>query len=763
MILGGLHGLILVECESAFWAQSASCSSQVLSFSHFGPDMWAARFGGPNHGRRWTRSAIAAQPKAEEHGGEPGGSRSAAGPVFARESDGGLDAGPVPAGPVTAREFGGELDAGPAPAGPVTAGVFHRNPFVGRGSTTGASGLDGTVFPFPGFPGAKPSGGGSAGDDSGGGGLARLPVSVLIGAGAHAELGRLGIGAPIPASALGLGGGFGEGSPPDPCSTLARVSAPGSVDAHGGGVKRQAEEAVVGSSASSSSGAQVGMSKVVRLRRGGHPILPFKACGSRDKMNTIAVDPVATQAAVDKFNELIYAPSSAASKASRARLWYTTAAAFGIDPFPLTPAKVLKFAAVLKEAGYRSGYLYLVEAEQIHARLGHPLEQPLRLAMTDARRGLERGLGPPARSAEIRPEWLDELHAAVGNSDVELDRRDDSPRGGLFVWGLGTGWLLREIELSLLDLHADTLKIDDAKGITTLKLNSSKMDPSGRSASRTHRCSCEGVSLPSCPVCSARHLLELAMRTWGGNRDSHEAKLIPLIGTIARPHRFVEKQALVAAAQRDAELIRSMGVADVVPSEVTGHFMRRSGAKSWTRRGLTLASVQWLGRWGSAAVMMYVEEAAEEMAPGADHGVPVEVVRAEAAIALRCFPAQEELAGQVGLPALLGRPEVQQSLAEAGIAEDRLLALEQFASEARSEIGGARALAQELDELVRPSFVLNTSSEVLHRAVRTERLASLVASTRCGWRWARSPVSRPVSAEEVTNAGQLWVVCAKCS
>ena len=162
---------------------------------------------------------------------------------------------------------------------------------------------------------------------------------------------------------------------------------------------------------------------------------------------------------------------------------------------------------------------------------------------------------------------------------------------------------------------------------------------------------------------------------------------------------------------------------DVVPSNITGYFMRRSGAKSWARRGLPLARVQRLGCWGSSAVMMYVEEAAEELAPGAEHGAPVEAARADAATAFGCLPAHGGLAEHEGLLAMLGRPEVQQSLAEAGVAEDRLVALERFAAEAKSVIGDARVLAQELGELVRPSLVVSTSSEALHRAVRTVRLA----------------------------------------
>ena len=295
--------------------------------------------------------------------------------------------------------------------------------------------------------------------------------------------------------------------------------------------------------------------------------------------------------------------------------------------------------------------------------------------------------------------------------------------------------------------------------MATLRISSSKMGPAGRSAARTHSCICGGERIPSCPLCAASHLLGLAMASWGGDRHSQGAKFVPLIGTMAAPHRFVSKQALVAAAQSDAELIRSLGIAEVIPAEVTGHFMRRSGAKAWARSGFSLATVQWLGRWGSSAVMLYVEEAAEELAPGVDHRVPLEVVRSDAAVALRWAPRKDESRSMLSV---LGEPEVKQGLVEAGVVEDRLEALEQFAVQVRGEIGGARALAQELEELVRPSFVLNTSSEVLHKAVRTERLSPVLASTVCGWMWARSPLSRPVPAEEEAGSGPLWGRCARC-
>ena len=466
---------------------------------------------------------------------------------------------------------------------------------------------------------------------------------------------------------------------------------------------------------------------------------------------------------MDKFGEMVYAPGSAASKSSRARLWQSTADILHIAPFPLTPEKVLQFAAILKEAGYRSGFLYIVEIEQVHVRMGYPLDHPLRLAVADARRGLERGIGAPARSAELRPGWLDELHAAVDKGDVVLERGNSSPRGGLHVWGVGMGWLLRELELAMLNVHADTLRVNEVEGTVTIKVSSSKTDPAGRSASRTHRCRCSGRKLPSCPVCSSQILLKLAMESWGGDRSSEKAKLVPLIGTVANPLAYVAKSALVHAAQCDAASIKELGIAEVASAEVTGHFMRRSGAKELARRGVSLARIQWLGRWGSAAVLSYVEEAAEE-APdfhdqsSKDGQLLWDGVKSDLACVLRAASP-----GGDRLQDVLDRPAVRAECAQSGMTEARLMALERFAAEAKTELGDTSALALELDHLVRPTFVVNRTSRVLHRAFRTERLDPVMASTVCGWKWARSPLSQPVGAEDVARAGPLWTECAKCT
>ena len=315
-------------------------------------------------------------------------------------------------------------------------------------------------------------------------------------------------------------------------------------------------------------------------------------------MLTIAQSSSAMEAAQKKFKSVTYAPGTVVSKGVRSRLWHDFAGALEIDPFPLTPGKVTAFAAALRDAGYRSGAFYLGEIQQVHVRMGFDVDGPLRMAIADARRGLERGLGPPTRAAEIRPEWLDEFQATIDIGDTILDRPGDGPRGGVYAWGVGCGWLLREIELAMLDMHAETVTIDESTGAATIRVGASKTDPAGRGAARTLPCRCGGRRRPSCAACSARTVLELAVAAWPGDRHSEAARRIPLIGTVADAGRTVEKAAFVRAAQADARILGSMDLLHVDPATVTGHFMRRSGAKSLARRGVPLAKIQWLGRWG---------------------------------------------------------------------------------------------------------------------------------------------------------------------
>ena len=190
--------------------------------------------------------------------------------------------------------------------------------------------------------------------------------------------------------------------------------------------------------------------------------------------------------------------------------------------------------------------------------------------------------------------------------------------------------------------------------------------------------------------------------------------------------------------------------------------MRRSGATSLARRGLSLARVQWYSRWGSATVLCYVEEAAEESAELRGLESSWDDLRVDLASALRTQATKGLGESRAQVHELLSESSTRTTLAEAGVQGTRLVALEEFAAEARKDLGQTRALVTELDRLIRPELVLNTSSGVLHRAVRPNLADPLATTTKCGWRWAKSPLGRPALDEEVGLAGLGWTKCKTC-
>ena len=174
---------------------------------------------------------------------------------------------------------------------------------------------------------------------------------------------------------------------------------------------------------------------------------------------------------------------------------------------------------------------------------------------------------------------------------------------------------------------------------------------------------------------------------------------------------------------------------------------------------MPLAKIQWLGRWGSSAVLAYVEEAAEE-APVDLDCTGWDQVRGDLAQILRC-------AGPTSLE--VEPRELRRVMSAAGLGEERLCAVEAFLGTIREELSGTSRLCIELDGLVRPEFVLSLvpqrgqgKTRMVHKAVRCERLDPDACSTICGWRWGRSAHAKPALAAEMAEAGELWRKCPRC-
>ena len=115
------------------------------------------------------------------------------------------------------------------------------------------------------------------------------------------------------------------------------------------------------------------------------------------------------------------------------------------SPYPLTPESIKLLAGAVKEAGYKSAYMYIIEAKTQHVEMGctwsHLLDRHVKLTVSAAK----RGMGPRKKAPEIAEDvW----------SGRPLLPDGSSAKGGVLLpvhlFALGTHWMLREIELAML-------------------------------------------------------------------------------------------------------------------------------------------------------------------------------------------------------------------------------------------------------------------------------------------------------------------------
>ena len=225
--------------------------------------------------------------------------------------------------------------------------------------------------------------------------------------------------------------------------------------------------------------------------------------------------------------------------------------------------------------------------------------------LSQCRRALRRGVGPRSKAAELRLEWIAAEAASLrGASAKELF-------WPFVTYVAANRWLLREIEVA--NAKLGHLGFDDANRIVSLFLPVSKTDSGGLGRERRLRCCCGGgAPVATCPFHAMKaHVVEL--KRWSGvGEDKEAAWRQPLFPTM--DNQVPTKAATVAGWQR------------LAPEEVSvgGHSARRSGAKRCAREGWHILAIQHLGRWASAQVLEYVEEAYAESPQGPQGAEPPE-------------------------------------------------------------------------------------------------------------------------------------------
>ena len=431
----------------------------------------------------------------------------------------------------------------------------------------------------------------------------------------------------------------------------------------------------------------------------------------------IAESPALVHRARVGYQQLAYAAGTMDTKASMFKAWCEVMATHDLAPLPLTTEKCQLFVSVFRAAGFRTTYNYLVEARQRHLKEGFGWNEQLELCIKECKRVCTRGIGPTRRSEEIRMEWMQEAWELDGG--VVGPPKPEGPHGGLLVWALGCHFLLREVELACLTLHKDIVHLDHDRKTITLALAAPKTDPGGRGVKRTLPCCGKRTMVEfhglNCPFDVAQELIARQEERTQVDPCSLLAHSMPLVGQEGAPRLFVSKVNMVETAQADAARIaaRVQNASDIDVQRLTGHFMRRSGAKALARSGTPIELIKHMSRHSTNVVQAYVEEALEE-APNA--------------------------------PSMLADYRQTQKLIEE--CKDELQALKKArASEPTVETVSSSSTGQPLVELqgevrllwenLRPSYIRNMISGTAHSTQGCQFWQPPMDwTTKCGWKWA---------------------------
>ncbi|CAJ1362729.1 unnamed protein product [Effrenium voratum] len=280
----------------------------------------------------------------------------------------------------------------------------------------------------------------------------------------------------------------------------------------------------------------------------------------------------------------VFARSNHQAMDARWTTWQKLSRQWELEPLPLTTAKIRAIASSLKAGGYKSLRAYFSRVRRQHvAQCGEAAPADVDLAIRDAVRSIERGIGGPALEDGFRFEQV----------TLSLDSKSATKKAAIFT--LGVWFLLREIELAALQVKH--VAVDEANTIVTISLSCSKMDTVGQSVHRSHKCYCSYV-----PETRRDHYEEMSKEeTISIIREVLGASNIPLLRTSEalpppsrafkdHPEESADQPIFnLAAMQRSCPGRRSLALQalSAEPSSVSsGKDLGRRGRKYLSVRGI---------------------------------------------------------------------------------------------------------------------------------------------------------------------------------
>ena len=270
-----------------------------------------------------------------------------------------------------------------------------------------------------------------------------------------------------------------------------------------------------------------------------------------------------------------------AKNAKRRKITDLLNAACDGEHFPLHQESILAVATALDEAKLQSGDQYIHELKLMHIEAGHDWSAPLERQLFLCKKALKRHRGPEVRAKELQISDLD------ANTWEEKCTSKGAYVRPAWMYGIAVAWMLRACEVTELRMGDLDVSFDDKK--VGLKIRKSKTDQAAKGVLRTLSCCKRQSCTRECPWALAVRVL--ADRPNGKPGDY-------LFGTTSGAKRGRAHTAKCWAR--------------ALHKDLTGHSARRSGAMFYTRKGMDIQDISFLGRWRSSAVFRYMEEAMQE-------------------------------------------------------------------------------------------------------------------------------------------------------
>lgn len=283
---------------------------------------------------------------------------------------------------------------------------------------------------------------------------------------------------------------------------------------------------------------------------------------------------------------------------------------------------------------------------------------------------------------------------------------DDSPLSPVAAVVVGVLFLLRELELSAIDME----DVSFTDTTITLSLPVSKVDWQAKGCRRTWSCKCDVRYY--CPV----HIL----RQYADELRREGKHTVPWI--ISRTDGRCSKNAVVTKIRQ--AVLSSGGTAKNAEDNwiISGHTFRITGARTLSAWGLDPITIQLLGRWGPNAVLSYL--AATPLLSFSDR---LTNRSAESHLSAR-HVAATDLDGRQSAEIVAEQDQLRRELRE----------LKAEMSDLSTTLDGVSQVlgSKQVREIW---WVLNDISKVLHEAIVDLCTPPSTWKTACGWKFSGQP------------------------